>query len=100
MLQGAIVGAVVAVAMLLWRRYQASQGTGLAGEIETALSGKPPMNLAEVAAAVGQDTFLGRGQVAQSLNALHSLGKVKIHDAPDGTPQLEKVKHIRYEKVL
>ena len=99
MLQGAIIGLVVALGMVLWRRHQAQQGTGLAGEIERALSQKAPMTLAEVAESVGKNTFLGKGEVAQSLNALASINKVKIHLAPEGTPQLSKVDFIRYELI-
>lgn len=96
MLQGALIGLVVSIVMLLWNRHQASRGTGLAGEIERALQGRGGLTLAEVAAAVNRASFFGRGQVAQALNGLLSVGKVVQHDAPPGTPQLEKVNHIRY----
>lgn len=97
MLQGALIGLVVAIVMLLWNRMQASRGAGLAGEIEQAMRGRGALTLAEVAAAVKRDSFMGRGQVVQALGGLLSVGKVVQHDAPPGTPQLEKVNHIRYE---
>ncbi|MFO0607936.1 MAG: hypothetical protein U0324_32530 [Polyangiales bacterium] len=97
MLQGALIGFVVAVVMLVWNRYQASRGGGLAGQVEQAMRGRGGLTLAEVAAAVGRDSFFGRGQVVQALGGLISIGKVLQHEAPAGTPQLEKVNHIRYE---
>jgi hypothetical protein len=99
MLQGALIGLVVALAMFFWNKRQAKLGTGVAGTIETALAAGERLTLAEVA-RVGKPSFFGRGEVAQALNALHSVGKVRIHDAPEGTPQLQKVDHIRYERIV
>lgn len=100
MLQGALIGLVVALAMVFWNRRQAKLGTGLAGAVESALAGAGRLTLAEIAQRVGKDSFIGRGEVAQALNALASVNKVCIHPAPEGTPQLEKVDHIRYERVV
>jgi len=99
MIQGAIIGVVVALAMMFWNRRNAQQGTGLAGQIETALRGHPPATLDEVAQLVGKKGFMARGEVAQALNALVSVNKVRVIDAPEGTPQLKKVDFIRYEIV-
>ena len=100
MLKGALIGLVVALAMFFWNKRQAKLGTGVAGTIESALAAGERLTLAEVAARVGKPSFFGRGEVAQALNALHSVGKVRIHDAPEGTPQLQKVDHIRYERIV
>ncbi|MBK8217181.1 MAG: hypothetical protein IPK71_25940 [Myxococcales bacterium] len=99
MLQGALIGLIVALAMFFWQKRQAKLGTGLAGAIEGALVPGEPLTLGEIASRVGKASFLGRGEVAQSLNALHAVGKVRIHPAPEGTPQLQKVDHIRYERI-
>ena len=99
MLQGALIGLVVGVVMMLWNRRQAQQGTGLAGQIETALRGHAPATLDEVAALVGKSGFFARGEVAQALGALVSVNKVRVHEAPAGTPQLKKVDFIRYELI-
>lgn len=64
MLTGAIIGAVVAVTLLIMNRSRAKSGTGLPGKIEQTLRGKEPMTLKQIAALVGKDTFLGRGDVA------------------------------------
>ena len=99
MIQGALIGLIVGIVVMLWNRRNAQKGTGLAGSIEQAMLGRGPLTLAEVAQTVSRDSFLGRGQVAQALNALASVQKVRIHQAPEGTPQLKKVDFIRYERV-
>lgn len=99
MLQGLIIGIVVAIALTLYNRYNAKKGAGLAGTIEQVLADGQPRTLAEVAQVVNRNTFLGRGEVAQTLNALHAVGKVRIHPAEPGTPQLKKVDFIRYELI-
>lgn len=99
MIQGAIIGLVVGIVMMLWNRRNAQKGTGLPGSIEQALEGRGPLTLAEVAHAVNKDSFFGRGEVAQALNALASVEKVRIHQAPEGTPQLKKADFIRYERI-
>lgn len=99
MLTGAIIGCVVAVIMIVVNKSKARSGTGLPGEVEAALRGAGPLTLAQIAAKVGKDSFMGRGKVAQALGALHSIGKVKTNPAPEGTPQLKKVDVITYEIV-
>ena len=42
------------------------------------------------------NSFMGRGRVVLALNELIQAGQVAVNDAPAGTPQLEKVKHITY----
>jgi len=99
MLQGAIIGLVVGIVMVFVQRSRAQKGTGIAGELERVLADGKALTLAEAAEAVGQSSFLGRGKVAQSLNALSAVGKVRIIPAPDGTPQMKKVDFIRYERI-
>ena len=99
MLTGAIIGCVVAVVMIVMNQSKARSGTGLPGKVETMLRGAGPMTLAQIAARVGMDSFMGRGKVAQALGALHGVGKVKMTPAPEGTPQLKKVDLITYEVI-
>lgn len=97
MLTGAIIGVVVVLIITMLNRSKAQKGTGLPGQIEQRLRGKEPMTMKQIAALVGKDTFLGRGEVAQALAALQNVGKVRTHQAPDGTPQLKKVEFITYQ---
>lgn len=99
MLTGAIIGCVVALVIMMMNRSKAKQGTGLPGQLEQTLRGKEPMTLKQIAALIGKDTFMGRGEVAQALAALQSIGKVRTTPAPAGTPQLKKVDFITYEVV-
>ena len=103
MLQGAIIGAFVALVVLVFTTFKnraaAKNGTGLPGQVDQALRGKPAQNIADLSALVGMRTLAGRGKVAQALSALHAVGKVRINPAPAGTPQLEKVNVITYEAI-
>ena len=99
MLTGAIIGLVVAVTLTVMNRSRAKKGSGLPGAIEQAMRGRGPLTLREVSALVARDSFMGRGQVAQALSALHGVGKVRVIPAPDGTPQLKKVELAKYEVI-
>lgn len=99
MLTGALIGVVVAVAMMAINRSKAKAGTGFPGQVEQAMRGKPAMNLKDISVLVGRDSFMGRGKVVQALAGLQNAGKVKMTPAPPGTPQLEKVNVIKYEVV-
>lgn len=99
MLTGAIIGCVVALVIMVINKRKATKGTGVPGQIEQALQGKGPLTLKEIGALVGKDSFMGRGEVAQAIAALQSVGKLKMNPAPDGTPQLKKVDFITYELV-
>jgi hypothetical protein len=87
MLTGIIIGLIVSAYMFLRHREQARQGTGLAGALA----------LKEAGIAVGKNGFMARGEVAQALNGLMGVGKVRVIPAPEGTPQLKKVDFIKYE---
>lgn len=100
MLQGAIIGLIVALVMMYINKRNARNGTGIAGELERALAERGALTLKEAAAAIGKDTTFGRGSVAQALAGLSSVGKVRTLPAPEGTPRLQKVNHIRYERIV
>lgn len=99
MIPGAIIGVIVAVTMMLVNQRSARKGTGLPGLVEQALRTLGPSTLHQVAAAVGKNSFLARGNVVQALAALQATGKVRVIDAPPGTPQLKKVDVIKYELI-
>ena len=54
------------------------------------------MTLPELANAMDMGSFIARGKVAMALNELVSQGTLSVVAAPEGTPQLKKVDHIRY----
>lgn len=85
--------------MAVMNKGKAKAGTGLPGQIEQVLRGAGPLTLKELAGRVGKGSFMGRGDVAQALAALQSVGKIKTNPAPEGTPQLKKVDFITYEAV-
>lgn len=99
MLTGAIIGCVVALVIMAMNKSKAKQGTGLPGQLEQVMRDKGPLTLAQIAALVGKDSFMGRGSVAQALAGLGSVGKVRTTPAPAGTPQLKKVDFITYEVI-
>ena len=78
-------------------RRHAQNGTGLPGQVELALRGKPALSQHEIAGLVGHRTPAGRGKVAQALNALSAAGKVRIRKAPPGTALREKANLTTYE---
>lgn len=99
MLTGAIVGVIAAVTLTFVNRSRARKGTGLPGNIEHTLRGRGGLTLKEVAQLMGKDSFFGRGEVAQALNALHGVGKVRVHPAPPGASHLKRVQLIKYEVI-
>ncbi|CAN5648603.1 hypothetical protein BH11MYX1_BH11MYX1_21430 [soil metagenome] len=103
MIEGAIIGAVVAVivvfAKTLADRRHAKRGTGLPGRVEQALRGKPALNQKAIAERVGLRTLAGRGKVVQALNALSAAGKVRTQKAPPGTPLHQIAELTTYEAI-
>jgi hypothetical protein len=101
MLEGAVIGAAVALVVVFARtlanRRHAKNGTGLPGQVEQALRGKPALTQHEIAGLVGHRTAAGRGKVVQALAALSAAGKVRIHKAPPGTAFREVAKLTTYE---
>ena len=86
------IAAGVAIAMTRQR----SQNRKLAPAIEPLLRDRGPLTLPDLATAMNMGGFLSRGKVALALNELALAGQVEIIPAPEGTPQLQKVNHIRY----
>jgi len=68
----------------------------LATEVEPLLRERGAQTLPELAAALGMGGFFSRGKVVMALNEMIAGGQVEMIDAPPGTPQLQKVNHIRY----
>jgi hypothetical protein len=89
---GIAVGIGVALATLL----QKKKSGNLEERIVPLLRERGELTLGEIAEGMGMGSFMGRGKVVLALNAMASGKRVEIIPAPEGTPQLEKVKHIKY----
>lgn len=89
------VGVAIGVGIAVGR--QGKQNRDLAAQIEPLLREKGAQTLPEIGGALGMASFFARGKVAMALNDLVMAGKVGVIPAPEGTPQLEKVNHIRYQ---
>jgi len=89
---GLAVGIGVAIALLLQRKKSGK----LEEKIVPVLKERGELTLADLAEAVGLGSFMGRGKVAMALNEMVAGKRVEIIPAPEGTPQMEKVKHIKY----
>ncbi|MCA2981358.1 MAG: hypothetical protein INH37_24055 [Myxococcaceae bacterium] len=92
---GAVIGASVSLGLVIHQALQRRRNAGLWERLEPQLR-QGPATLPALAAAVGHDGFLARGKVALALQEAVALGKLDVVEAPPGTPQLEKVKHITY----
>lgn len=84
----------VGVGISLWLQGRRNKKVGV--QLEPALREHGPQTLHGLAERVGMNSFMGRGRVVLALNDLVQAGKVLVNEAPAGTPQLEKVKHITY----
>ena len=88
------VAAAVGVGISFW--LQSRRNKKVATQLEPALRAHGPQTLHGLAERVGMNSFMGRGRVVLALNDLVQAGQVLVNEAPPGTPQLEKVKHITY----
>jgi hypothetical protein len=94
MIIGAIAGAAAAYFVTLSNRKKSQK---LAPTIEAALRTQGALTLPALAEAIGFKGLMARGKVAMALNEMITQKKVRVIPAPDGTPQLQKVNHIKYE---
>jgi hypothetical protein len=92
---GVAVGIGIVIATLLQRKKAAK----IEEEIVPVLRERGALTLPELAEAVGRSGVMGRGKVAMALNQMAAAKRVEIIPAPEGTPQLEKIKHIKYRLV-
>ncbi|MBW2460714.1 MAG: hypothetical protein JRH11_03645 [Deltaproteobacteria bacterium] len=91
----AVIGVAVAVGLAIANARQRKKNAKLTPRIvENLESGE--MTLPDLASAMGQGSFMGRGKVTLALNELVESGAVTVIPAPGGTPQLKKVDFIRY----
>lgn len=88
------VAAAVGVGISFW--LQSRRNKKISTQLEPVLREHGPQTLHGLAERVGMNSFMGRGRVVLALNELVQSGQVLVNEAPPGTPQLEKVKHITY----
>lgn len=91
---GVVTGAAAAYFVSVSQRKKSQQ---LAPSIEAALRANGAMTLPALAEAIGFKGIMARGKVALALNEMVTQKKLRVIPAPDGTPQLQKVNHIKYE---
>lgn len=91
-----VIALAIALGIGIAMARQRSQNQKLAPSIESRLREHGPQTLPELAGALGMGRFFTRGKVVLALGDLVNAGRVEVIDAPPGTPQLEKVNHIRY----
>jgi hypothetical protein len=65
--------------------------------VARAHSATGPATLPELAEALNMTGLLAKGKVVMALQEMTSKGRIEVLDAPQGTPQLEKVKFIKYK---
>ncbi len=90
------VGVGVSIGIVAAASRQSKKNADIGARIEPVLREKGPLSLPALAEALGMGGFMARGKVVLALNELSTSGKVEVIPAPEGTPQLEKVKHILY----
>ena len=88
---GVAIGIVIAMAL------QSRKNKKLALALEPTLREKGPMTLPALSETLGMANFYARGKVGLALNELVSQRLVEVIPAPEGTPQLQKVKFIQYK---
>lgn len=88
------IGAAIGVGVAFW--LMGRRKAELAPRIEPALKERGPLTLPELQAALDMNGFYKRGKVVMVLGAMVQEGKVEEIPAPEGTPMLERVNHIRY----
>lgn len=89
------VGAAVGIGLFIASRRQQEKNADLWSLIEPALR-SGPLSLPDLVSALGMRGLSARGKVALALNERVTQGALDVLEAPAGTPQLEKVKLIKY----
>ncbi|MFT5355856.1 MAG: hypothetical protein ACI9KE_003075 [Polyangiales bacterium] len=85
----------VSVGLAIHRSRQAKQNGSLSERITPHLVGEGK-TLPELKVLLGMNSFIAGGKVVMALGEMVKNGSVEEIPAPAGTPQLEKVEHIRY----
>jgi hypothetical protein len=86
----------VGLGLLIANARQSKKNRDLAGKITPVLRDDGPQTLLGLADKLGMGGFYARGKVVLALNDMAAQGTVEVIPAPEGTPQLQKVKFIQY----
>lgn len=93
---GVATGVAVAIGLTINQKRQGKKNADTWASIEPLLQ-KGPATLHEIAEGVKMTGFMGKGKVALALQEKTAAGHLEVIQAPAGTPQLEKVKFIKYK---
>lgn len=88
------IGAAIGVVIAMWITQR--RNAELSPKIEAALRAGGEQTLPQLQDALGMKGFYNRGKVVTALGAMVQQGRVKEIPAPEGTPMLERIQHIRY----
>lgn len=91
-----VIGVSVAIGIGIATSLQSKRNQSLTPQIEALLRERGELTLPALAEAMGMGGFMARGKVTLALGELQTSGRVEIIEAPPGTPQLEKINHIKY----
>jgi hypothetical protein len=86
----------VGIGLLIATARQNKKNRDLAVSITPVLREGGPMTLQALADKLGMGGFYARGKVVLALNDMAAQGNVEVIPAPEGTPQLQKVKFVQY----
>ena len=91
------IGVATAIGVLISQKLQKKKNQALAPAIEAALRAQGALTLPGISDAVGLKGMMARGKVMLALNDMVAQGKVRVIQAPEATPQLQKINFIKYE---
>lgn len=86
----------VTIGLAIFRSRQAKLNGSLSDRIAPHLEGEGK-TLPELKVLLDMNSFIAGGKIVNALGEMVRGGSVETILAPEGTPQLEKVKHIRYK---
>jgi hypothetical protein len=87
----------VSIGLGIHQARQAKLNAKLGERIVAVLREQDERTLADIAGALDMSGVFGRGKVFNALTAMVNEGSLQVIPAPEGTPQLQKVKHIKYK---
>jgi hypothetical protein len=92
-----VVGVCIALAVGVAAARQRKRGQTFAQQVLPLLHTRGPLSLPELEQALGIKGLIARGKIVTALNELITQKQVTVIEAPQGTPQLQKVNFIRYQ---